>query len=98
MRQHSQLITVIGGALAVCCFALPWVAFTKGSYERIYDTNVRTERLGGATLRSSTPVIERRPIITPRPENPSYISRIQNRFRFQFCHHCNHRIRSYLHL
>ena len=69
MRRHSRLIAVMGGALAVCCFALTWVTFNKGSYERRYDTNVKTQRLGGATLRSSNPVTEMGSI------NPLYTSR-----------------------
>ncbi len=69
MKRHSRLIAVMGGALAVCCFALSWVTFTKGSFERRYDTNVKTQRLGGATLRSSNPVTERGSIITPIPDS-----------------------------
>lgn len=69
MRRHSRLIAVMGGALAVCCFALTWVTFNKGSYEKRYDTNVKTQRLGGATLRSSNPVTERGSIITPIPDS-----------------------------
>lgn len=67
MIQHSRLIAVIGGTLALCCFALPWVAFTKGSYEMSYDTNVKTGRIGGATFRSSNPVTETGVIRTPFP-------------------------------
>ena len=68
MNRHSRLISVMGGSLALCCFALPWVTFTKGSFERRYDTNVETRRLGSATLRSINPVTETGSIITPIPE------------------------------
>lgn len=69
MIRHSRLIAVMGGALALVCFAFPWVAFTKGSYERSYDTNVKTGRLGSAIFRSSTPVTETGAIIPPIPES-----------------------------
>lgn len=69
MIRHSRLIAFIGGTLAMCCFALSWVTFTKGSYKMSYDTNVKTGRLGGATFRSSNPVTETGAIIPPIPES-----------------------------
>lgn len=69
MIRHSRLIAVIGGTLALCCFAIPWVTFTKGSYKMSYETNVKTGRHGGASFRSSTPVTETGAIIPPIPES-----------------------------
>ena len=68
MKGHARLIAVAGGLLALCCFALPWITFTKGSYKRSYDTNVHTRKLGSATLRTANPVTETGSIITPVPE------------------------------
>lgn len=68
MREHSRLIALVGAFLALCCFTIPWVTFTKGSFKRSYETNVRTGRIGGANFRSSNPVTETGSIITAIPE------------------------------
>ncbi len=68
MKEHSRLITLVGAFFALCCFAIPWVTFTKGSFKRTYETNVRTGRIGGANFRSSTPVTETGSIIKPAPQ------------------------------
>ena len=67
MKQHSILITFIGGILALCCFALPWVTFTQGGYKKSWKTDVRTEKIGSATARFSRPVTEQGTIIKGAP-------------------------------
>ena len=67
MKQHSILITFIGGILALCCFALTWVTFTSGGYKKSWETDVQTGKIGNATFRSSRPVTEQGAIIKGVP-------------------------------
>lgn len=67
MKQHSILITFIGGILALCCFALTWVTFTQGGYKKSWETDVQTGKIGNATFRSSRPVTEQGSIIKGVP-------------------------------
>lgn len=67
MKQHSVLITFLGGILVLCCFALPWVTFTSGGYKKSWETDVRTGKIGGGTFRSSRPVTEQGSINKNRP-------------------------------
>lgn len=69
MKRHARLIAVVGGLFAIYCFALPWVTFTKGSYKKSYETNVRSGKIGSSSFRSSNPVTETGSIITPIPES-----------------------------
>lgn len=67
MKQHSILITFVGGVLTICCFALPWVTFTSGGYEKSWETDVQTGKVGSATFRMSRPVTEQGTIIKGVP-------------------------------
>ncbi len=67
MKQHSILITFIGGILALCCFALTWVTFTSGGYKKSWETDVQTGKIGNAMFRSSRPVTEQGAIIKGVP-------------------------------
>lgn len=69
MKQYSILITFVGGILALCCFALPWVTFTHGGYKKSWETDIRTEKIGSATFRSSRPVTEQGSIIKSVPSS-----------------------------
>lgn len=67
MKQHSILITFIGGILALCWFTQPWVTFTQGGYKKSWETDVRREKIGSATARFSRPVTEQGTIIKGAP-------------------------------
>lgn len=67
MRTHSSLITLVGGIIVMCCFALPWVTFTHGGYKRSWETDVKTGKVGGVQFRSSRPVSEQGTIVKPIP-------------------------------
>ena len=68
MKQHSILIMLVGGIVAICCFVTPWVTFTNGGYKKNWETDVRVEKVGDYTRRFSRPVSEQGVIIKPVPE------------------------------